>query len=251
MPPSPPEPRSAFRSSGPEYFATTHWSVVLTAGQSRAPGSSEALEELCRAYWYPLYTYVRRRGYGPHDAQDMTQKFFSRFLEKHYLKSVARERGKFRSFLLASMNHFLANEWDRVKAQKRGGRVEFVSIDGMPADSDRCWEIATNVTPEKVYERQWALTLLDLVLTRLREEFAATGKAELFDDLKPFLTGDKSGRTYGDVAAQSRTTEGAVKTAIHRLRRRYRELLHQEVAQTVASPAEVEEELRALLAALN
>ena len=251
MPPSQPEPRSAVSSTGPEYFATTHWSIVLTAGQSRAPGASEALEELCRAYWYPLFAYVRRRGYAQHDAQDLTQKFFARFLEKHFLKSVARERGKFRSFLLASMNHFLANEWDRVKAQKRGGRVEFVSIDGIRADSDRRFEIATNVTPEKIYERQWALTLLDRVLTHLRDEFTATGRAELFNHLKSFLTGDKTGRTYADIAAELRTTEGALKTAIHRMRRRYRELLHQEVAQTVASPTEVEVELHALLAALN
>ena len=249
MPPSP--PKQSLESAGPNYFATTHWSVVLTAGQSRAPGAAEALEKLCRAYWRPLYAYVRRRSYNPHDAQDLTQEFFSRFLEKNYLKSVARERGKFRSFLLASMNHFLANEWDKAKAHKRGGRVQFISIEWTAEDPLHRLDVSTDISPEKIYERQWALTLLDLVLNCLRDEFAAAGKSDFFERLKLYLTGDKGAMTYLELAAELQTTVGAIKTAVHRMRRRYRELLHDEVAQTVASEREVEEELRALLAALN
>ena len=251
MLPSQPEQRSAFSSSGPEYFATTHWSIVLTAGQTSAPDAADALEKLCRGYWYPLFAYVRRRGHGPHDAQDLTQEFFLRFLEKNYLKAVAREKGKFRSFLLASMNHFLANEWDKAKTEKRGGKLQFVSMDATFDDSDHRHEPAADLSPERVYEQQWALALLAQVLARLRQEFVAAGKAHLFDHLKPFLTGQKRAETYADLAAQLKTTEGALKMTVQRMRQRYRELLRDEIAQTVASEAEIEEELRALLSALR
>ena len=214
MPPSQPEQRTNLENCGPDYFATTHWSIVLTAGQDGSPGTNEALEKLCRAYWYPLFAYVRRRGYRPHDAQDLTQEFFLRFLEKNYLKDVAREKGKFRSFLLASMNHFLANEWDKAKTEKRGGKLQFVSIDATMEDSDHRHEPAADLSPEKVYEQQWALALLAQVLARLRQEFVAASKADLFDHLKPFLIGAKRAETYADLAGKVKATEGALKMTV-------------------------------------
>jgi RNA polymerase sigma factor (sigma-70 family) len=235
-----------------DWFATTHWSVVLAAGDKNSSRSSEALEKLCRTYWYPLFAYVRRRGHNPDDAQDLAQDFFSRLLEKNYLKDVAPEKGKFRSFLLASMNHFLANEWDKAKAEKRGGKIHFISIDAAFEESGHLYEPpAQHLSPEKVYEQQWALALLAQVLARLRQEFVAAGKAELFDHLKGYLTGEKRAETYNELAAKLTTTEGAMKMTVQRMRHRYRELLRDEIAQTVASAAEIEDELRSLLTALG
>ena len=232
------------------YFATTHWSVIVNARAADSSVARQALEKLCQTYWYPLYAFVRRQGHGPHDAQDLTQEFFARLLEKNYLDDVRRERGKFRSFLLASMKHFLANEWDRARTQKRGGAQVHVPIDTQSAETRYGLEPAHDQTPEKLFERRWALTLLDNVLSRLREEFVASGKADQFDQLKVALTADKRAVPYAELGARLGMSQGAVKVAVHRLRARYREVLRAEIANTVSSPTDVEEEIRQLFAAL-
>jgi RNA polymerase sigma-70 factor (ECF subfamily) len=233
-------------------FASTHWSVVVAARRRSSPESREALATLCRAYWYPLYAFVRRQGYSAADAQDLTQGFFARLLQKQFLAAVEREKGKFRSFLLAAMKHFLANERDRARAQKRGGGaiVSLETLDFETAESRYRREPAHNVTAERIFERRWALTLLDRVLDRLVAEYAVAGKALLFEQLKDCLTAPDSARSYAELAATLAMTEGAVKVAVHRLRRRYRELLRDEIAQTVADPREVDDEIRQLFAAL-
>jgi RNA polymerase sigma-70 factor (ECF subfamily) len=213
--------------------------------------ATQALERLCKVYWYPLYAFVRRQGCTADDAQDLTQEFFARLLAKHYLADVDRSKGRFRSFLLASLKHFLANEWDRARAQKRGGRVDFVSIDQQAAETRMGLEPSHSETPEKLFERQWALTLLDEVLARLQEECTADGKAETFHHLKVTLTTDRNTVSYTDLASRLSMTEGAVKVAVHRLRQRYREILRAEIAHTVASPDEVEVELRHLFSVLS
>ena len=234
----------------PAIFTTTHWSVVLAAAQNDETQAHAALEKLCQTYWYPLYGYVRRCGHSLEDAQDLTQEFFARLLEKKFLAGVNESRGRFRSFLLASLKHFLANEWRRARAQKRGGGQIPISIDRMAAETTCHFELADQITPEKVYERRWALTLLDRVLRRLREEFVRDGREKLFEQLKPTLTEASRTVAYAEIARRLDTTEGAVKVAVHRLRQRYREQLRLEIAETVAGPAEVEDELRNLFAAL-
>lgn len=233
------------------WFAATRWTVVLTAGHGQSPQARRALEELCRTYWRPLYAYVRRRGYSVADAEDLTQEFLARLLAKNYLADVHREKGKFRSFLLASLKHFLANEWDKAQAQKRGGGEVLIPIDVKTAETACAFEPADNLTAEKVFERRWALTLLELVLQRLREEYVQDGKEKLFEQLKPTLTEASRSVAYAEIAKRLGMSEGAVKVAVHRLRRRYRELLRAEIADTVAGPEEVEEELRALFAAFQ
>jgi RNA polymerase sigma-70 factor (ECF subfamily) len=224
---------------------------VLAAGQTATADSREALELLCRSYWYPLYAYVRRRGYPPADAQDLTQGFFCLLLEMDSLSRVQRSKGKFRSFLLASMNHFLANEWDRQQTLKRGGGLKWVSLDDETAENRYRLEPATNLTPEKIYERRWVLTLLDQALRRLREENTAAGKDLHFDSLKHLLSDEAGDGAYAELAGQLDMTPGAVAVAVHRLRQRYRELVREEIARTVASPADLEEELNHLFAALG
>lgn len=232
----------------PAQFATTHWSVVLLAGQGDSPRATEALEKLCRTYWYPLYAYVRRRGYDTHEAQDLTQEFFARFLESHALRDVSPQKGRFRSLLLASLNHFLANEWKRTSALKHGGGFCFLSLDQAAAEDRYRLEPISDSTPEKIFERRWALTLLDQVLTRLREECAAGGKAALFDQLRGFLA-DVSGPTsYAEVTSNTGLNEAAARQAVRRLRQRYRELMRAEIAHTVSSPQEIDEEIRHLFA---
>jgi RNA polymerase sigma-70 factor (ECF subfamily) len=232
-------------------FTATHWSVVLSAKDHASTKSAAALETLCGRYWYPLYTFIRRKGYGPHDAQDLTQSFFARLLEKDYLKSVDPTKGKFRSFLLGSLEHFLVNEWRRTQTQKRGGKAAFVSLDEHQAEQKYLQMPASELSPEKLFEQQWATTLLEQVLAQLRDEFIASGKWHTFEELKVFLTGEKKAVSYGDLAKKLSTTEGALKMTVSRMRQRYGELLRLEIANTVSSPAEVEEELRALLAALS
>jgi RNA polymerase sigma-70 factor (ECF subfamily) len=231
-------------------FTTTHWSVVLEAARGDSSQAAEALAQLCRTYWYPLYAYVRRKGYDPHDAEDLTQEFFLRLLEKKYLTVVDRNKGKFRSFLLKSFNHFLHKEWRDAHTHKRGGRLQFLSLDDA-AEQRYLLELTHDMTAERLFDRRWAMTVLDTVMERLREECAASGKAQLFDHLKGALSGDKSQPGYAEVGASLNMTEGAVKTAMHRLRQRYAELLRAEVANTVASQEQVEEELRELIAALG
>ena len=236
---------------GAHAFLTTHWSVVLGAGEESSPAATEALEKLCRAYWYPLYAYVRRRGFAAPDAQDLTQEFFARLVEKHYLAGVDRSKGKFRTFLLAALEHFLANQWRDARAQKRGGGQTLLSLDDAAAETRYHLEPVDCDTPEKIYERRWALTLLEQTLSRLREECRATDKTQLFDELKGVLSGEESERTYAEIAARLGMTEGAVKAAVHRLRQRYGTLLREEIAQTVASPEEIDEEIRHLFAAVT
>lgn len=208
-----------------------------------------ALEELCHTYWYPLYVYVRRQTPTREDAEDLTQSFFARFLEKDYLTGLNSERGRFRAFLLAALKHFLANEWDRARRQKRGGGVAMVPLDWQTADTRYHIEPPDNLSPDKLYDRAWAVTVLERVLTRLRAESAGEGKAELFGQLKPFLMVGKSAIPYAQVAETLKLTEGAVRVAVHRLRSRYRELLREEVRQTISDPTQVEEEMRALFSA--
>jgi RNA polymerase sigma factor (sigma-70 family) len=233
-------------------FEATRWSIVIAAKNAKDNDTMrgrDALGKLCATYWYPLYAFVRRGGKSPHDAQDLTQGFFALLLEKNWLDSVDRSRGRFRSWLLAAMKHFLANEWDKSRAQKRGSGQMLIPLDTCDAESRYAHEPADTATADKLFDRRWALTLLDQVLARLRGEFVSAGKATQFDALKGALTGDKT--PYAEIAAQLAMNEGAVKVAIHRLRERYRDLIRAEIAETVETPAEVDEELRHLLKALS
>jgi RNA polymerase sigma-70 factor (ECF subfamily) len=238
-------------SGGRNSFATTHWSLVVAARDRSVPEASAALAELCRAYWYPLYAYMRRQGRDPDQAQDLTQEFFARFLEKDFLAAVEQDKGKFRSFLLAACRHFLANESDRARAQKRGGgRV--LPLDLTTAEGRYGSEPYHTLTPERLFERRWALTLLERVLTRLQEEACARGKGAQFEQLRVFLLG-AGGQlpSQAEAAAALGMTEGAVKVAVHRWRGRYREMLREEIAQTVAAPDQIDEEVRQLFDALG
>jgi len=235
----------------PAVFATTHWSVVLAAGHSSAPGAQEALEKLCRAYWYPLYVYVRRQGNGPQDAQDLTQDFFSRLLEKKYLAMADRARGKFRTFLLGSLKNFLVNEWRRAGRLKRGGDLTFVSFDANEAEERYAGEPIDETNSTNVYERQWAVALIEQVFSMLRGEYAAAGKAKLFEALRVYVWGEGSSPPYSEIGPQFNLTQGAAKMAVSRLRQRFRELLRGEVAHTVARPEDIDGELRHLIAVLK
>ncbi len=231
-------------------FVTTHWSVVLAAGRKDTSQAASALSTLCASYWFPLYAYVRRRGYGPEDAQDLTQEFFARLLERDWLGQADRERGRFRTFLLSALSHFLANEWDKAKARKRGGAVKFVPIQLNRAETRYGQEPADSSTPEQIYERRWAVTLLDRVLEHLQQEYAAESKSEFLETLKPCLLGEGDHQPYATLASKLGLSEGALKVAIHRVRKRYRQLLREEIAHTVATPAEVQEEMQHLLRVL-
>ena len=231
-------------------FALTHWSVVLAAGRADSTHAHVALEKLCRTYWPPIFAFIRRQGHNPHDAQDLTQAFFARLLEQKSLAAVDRAKGRFRSFLLATLKHFLANEWDKACAQKRGGGQVLIPIDAQSMETSGGLDPADKLTAEKIFDRRWALTLLDQALSRLRAEYAADGKAELFAELKVTLTETSRSESYVEIAARLGLSEGAVKVAVHRLRQRYREVIRAEIAETVAGGAEVEDEIRALFAAL-
>jgi RNA polymerase sigma factor (sigma-70 family) len=244
------EPTQVLRAAKGQ-FTTTHWSVVLAAAQQGTARSAQALEVLCRTYWHPLYAYVRRRGYEEQAAQDLTQEFFARLLEKEYLRAVDRNKGRFRSFLLAAMEHFLANEWRRANAKKRGGGVSVVSLDDQTGEADSLQVAASTLSPEEFFDQQWAITLLEEAVGNLRREFNAAGKGALFEELKFYLTGEKREISYAELAARLNTTEAALKVAVSRMRHRYGELLRTEIANTVSGPEEVEEELRALFAALS
>jgi RNA polymerase sigma-70 factor (ECF subfamily) len=236
--------------AGAAGFARTHWSVVLAAGGGDSTHAHAALEKLCRAYWPPIYAFVRRQGHAPHDAEDLTQEFFARLLGKNYLADVDRAKGRFRSYLLASLKHFLANEWDKARAKKRGGGQTLIPIDAGRIETSCGVEPADHLTADKIFERRWALTLLDQVLRRLRAEYVRDGKEKLFEQLKPTLTEASRSVAYAEIATRLGTTEGAIKVSVHRLRQRYRELLRAEIADTVGGPDEVEDELRNLFAAL-
>ena len=244
-----PEPDTAQR--GGAQFTPTHWSVVLAAaGHADTAHAREALEKLCRNYWLPIYVFVRRQGHSAHDAQDLTQEFFARLLEKNFLAGAQREKGRFRSFLLASVKHFLANEWDKARARKRGGGQAPISIDADLAENSFGMEPVDTLTADRIFERRWALALLDLVLRRLREEYERDGKEKQFHELKSTLTEGSRTVAYAEIAARLGTSEGAVKVAAHRLRQRYRELLRAEIADTIANPGEIDDEIRNLFAAL-
>ena len=232
-------------------FQTTHWSLVLRAGGRADRDADSALAALCERYWFPLYAYVRRRVAGAHEAQDLTQEFFARLLEKQYLAAADPQRGKFRCFLLASLKHFLANEWDRAHAQKRGGRVRRLSLDLECGESRLRLEPSHDLTPERLFERQWVLTLLDLVMRRLQGEYESAGKADQFARLKGVLTGDRDRLPYAALAADWGVSEEAARQAASRLRKRYRELLRDEVAQTLAEPGDVDDEIRNLFEVLG
>jgi RNA polymerase sigma-70 factor (ECF subfamily) len=234
-----------------DVFATTHWTVVLAAGKRSTPQSDRALEELCRTYWFPLYAYVRRRGHTKEDAEDLTQAFFARFLEKNYLAGLSAERGRFRAFLLASLKHFLINEWDKSRRQKRGGGVTPLSLDWQTADTQFQIADTSEPSPDKAFDREWAVTLLAKVIERLQAECVAEGRAKQFAELKIFLTVGKGELTHADAAKTLGMDEGAVRVAVHRLRKRYRQLLRDEIAQTLADSADVDEEMRALFGAFS
>lgn len=233
-----------------DIFVTTRWTVVLSAGRKSSPHSERALAELCQTYWYPLYAYVRRQGKTKEDAEDLVQAFFARFLEKNYLEGLSAERGKFRAFLLASLKHFLANEWDKSQRQKRGGGAEHLSLDWQSADERFHLDPPDPSSPDKTFDREWALALLERVIGRLREECVADDKEKLFEQAKGFLMVGKSAIPYAQAAQTLGVDEGAVRVAVHRLRKRYRELLREEITQTLDDPAQVAEELRSLQAAL-
>lgn len=237
---------------GSPRFATTRWSVVLAAAQTAAPEFNDALTTLCSDYWYPLYAFVRRLGHGRDDALDLTQAFFACLLEKRYLRQADRARGRFRSFLLASLKHFIADERDRAHALKRGGAQSIVSLDALrDAEGRYALEPSGGLTPEQIYERRWALTLLDQVLASLRADCETSGKARVFERMKGFLLGDSPADSYAQAAADLEMSEAAVKVAAHRLRRRYAQILREQIASTVETEEEVEDEVRQLFAALG
>jgi RNA polymerase sigma factor (sigma-70 family) len=238
-------------NDAPASFATTHWSLVLAAGKRALPESSKALAALCQAYWPPVYAFVRRQVTDLHEAQDLTQAFFTQLLEKNVLAVAQPSRGRFRSFLLTSVRNFLLNEWDKRKAQKRGGGQNLLAIDFQQEDSKLWREPADKLTPEKLFERQWVLALLEQVMGRLRAEQAKAGKEKIFDGLKGFLSGGDTDTSMADIAKQLGITANAAKVAAHRLRKRYAELLRAEVAQTLADPAEIDNEIRQLFTALR
>ena len=227
-------------------FATTHWSVVLAAGRSDSPQAAEALERLCRAYWYPLYAFVRRQGHNAQDAEDLTQAFFAHLLRKDFLSGVGREKGRFRSFLLACLKHFLADEWEKAHAAKRGGAAPERLLDLEQAEERYQLEAHVEANAETLYERRWALDLLDHVLDRLRHEAVASGKIAVFDQLQCCLLGERPTETYAQLGARLGMSETAVKVTVHRLRQRYRALLREEIAHTVTRPDEIDEEMRYL-----
>ena len=236
-------------SAGPSQFPTTRWSLVVAAGDSKRKEIRSALASLCENYWYPLYAYLRRRGYSADQAQDLTQEFFIRVLEGRYLDRADPEKGRFRAFLLTSLKFFVADEEDRNRAQKRGGGA-LLPLEASSGEERYQREPAHNETPERIFERRWALSVLERVVEKLRDEFVRHGRLEHFERLKVFLLGH-SDAPYAALAREMNTSEGALKVVIHRLRKRYRELFRQEIADTVANPAEVESELRFLAAVLT
>jgi RNA polymerase sigma factor (sigma-70 family) len=228
-------------------FQTTSWSVIRQATSGSETAAREALGRLCETYWPPVYAFVRRRGHAPSDAEDLTQSYFARFFEKGYVHDFRPEKGRFRTFLLASVSHFLANEWDRDQARKRGGGKPGISLDTATAEERLSLEPADHLTPEKVFERQWAAAVLARCLERLRREEEAGGGGDRFERMKPYLCGDGAGSGYATLSRELSVSESAVRVAVHRLRRRFCAVLREEVAETLADPAEVDSEIRWLL----
>jgi len=231
-------------------FATTQWSVVLAAGDQAGSHCAEALQTLCQTYWFPLYAYARQHGHQAQDAEDLTQTFLAKLIERNLAQVADRGRGRFRSFLLTSFKHFMADQRDRARTRKRGGQVRIFSLDFDTAETRYQREPGHDTTAEAIFERRWALTVLDTVFTKLRDQYAADGKSELFGQLKPCLTQAGSVIPYAELAVQLSLSEGALRVAVHRLRQRYRDLLRTEIAQTVADPSYVEDEIRHLFQVL-
>jgi RNA polymerase sigma-70 factor (ECF subfamily) len=235
---------------GQSSFATTHWSIVLAAGNQSSPDYTRALSTLCQTYWYPLYAYLRRWGCDRQQAEDYTQSFFASLIERQAVGEADPKRGKFRSFLLSSLKHFLADEWDRTQAQKRGGDIKILSLDIDDGETRYGCEPVDELTPEKLFERHWAQTVLKQAMTRLKAEYVTAGKQQLFDHLKTCLTAEQGSISYSNIAVKLDMTEGAVKVAVHRLRHRYAEFVREQIAQTVATPEQIDEEINELYAAL-
>lgn len=232
-------------------FLTTRWSVVVSAQGGGTQEAQSALEALCGAYWYPLYAYVRRLGRSPHDAQDLTQDFFARLIEKDYLRTADRAKGRFRTFLLVALKRFSANEWDRAQAQKRGGGSAFVPFDTAFAESRYAVEPPPTLPAEREYEHRWAITLLAQAMTRLRTEYETAGRTGEFDELKGYLTAERGAIPYPAIAAALKATESGARGAVHRLRKRFRELFRMQIADTVSDAAEVDDEVKHVVAALS
>jgi RNA polymerase sigma-70 factor (ECF subfamily) len=232
-------------------FSTTLWTVVLDAKNPDSPAASDALESLCRTYWYPLYVFIRRRGHGAFEAEDLTQAFFAHILEKGALKTVGRGKGKFRSFLLAALTNFLNNHYQKSRARKRGGRTFLESWEALDAEERYRHEPVDDITPERLFERRWGFILVEQVLRQLREDYQAAGKLNVFEEIHPLLVGEVSGGAIGERAKRLGMTEGALKVALHRLRRRFGEILRNQIAATVASPNQVEEEIRYLFSIIS
>lgn len=241
----------SYPSPASPHFHTTRWSVVLAAQGDGTTTSREAWETLCRSYWYPLYAYARRAGQAPHDAEDLTQEFFARLLEKDWLLAAAPEKGRFRSFLLMALKRFMAKEWQRVNAQKRGGGLCHLSLDTTDAEQRYAGEPAEPLTAEDIYERRWAMTLLNQALERLRVEFAEGGKEAEFECLKHWLSAERGRIPYADLAAELGCSEGAARVAVHRLRKRFRQFFREAISNTVAEGEQVDEELRHLVVVLS
>lgn len=231
-------------------FTQTHWSAVLAAGEEDSTEADAALEQLCGSYWYPLYAYVRRQGHGPEDAEDLVQAFFARFLRQRSIRRADPARGRFRTFLLTSLKHFLINEWSKANREKRGSGIRAISLDTTATETRYRSELADTRTPEKAFERLCALGVLNRVLDQLQAEWQNGERGRQFEELKPFLTGEDSPGSYSAIALRLGATEGSLKVAVHRLRQRYRELLRLEVAKTLAEGESVDQEIRDLIAAL-
>lgn len=233
-----------------DWFTTTHWSVVLAARQPDTPGAQQALERLCQTYWYPLYVFIRHQGYSPDDAQDLTQAYFERVLARNYFDQADPDKGRFRAFLLARLKHFLSDQRDRDRAAKRGGGATVLSLDAQAAEQRYRLEPVDAMAPDRLYERRWAFTVLGEARERLKQEFVAAGKSELYEQVNALEMGEETGHTYAEVGQRLGMSVDAIKSAVVRLRRRYGELLRQEIAQTVATASEIDQEIRHLMAAI-
>jgi RNA polymerase sigma-70 factor (ECF subfamily) len=248
-----PEPfkSEAAAPSSPQWFRSTHWSLITLANDGDSPQAIAALEKLCQTYWLPLYSYIRRQGYSPHDAQDLAQGFFARLLRMNSLASVGQEKGKFRTFLLAALNHFLSDERDHARAEKRGGGRNLISLDETSAEKRYLEVPAPELTPEKLYDRRWALTVMEQALDRLRKEYRAAGNTALFEQLSGFLSREAAHGEYEEVAPRLGMSAGAMAVAVHRLRQRYGECVRFELSQTVTSSEDLELEMKHLFQALT
>ena len=230
-----------------EWFATTQWSVVVQAGENSSAAATGALEELCKAYWRPLYCYARKRGHSPHDAEDLTQEFFSGLVADNYLHRAEREKGRFRSYILAAFRNFLSDQFDRSNAAKRGGKASFVSLNAEEAEGLLEREASLQMSPEQTFDNQWVIAILERSLLRLRDEYAGSGRSELFAQIKPFLTENTPSGGYTNLAAALSVSPNSVAVAVHRMRQRYREIVRLEIAATVTSVDDLENEMKILL----